>query len=48
MTAIVRAALAVEFGDGRPVDRLLQDAEALVEPVRRAGPQDGARQASVG
>ncbi|MFH8736557.1 MULTISPECIES: hypothetical protein [unclassified Streptomyces] len=33
---------------GRPVDRLLQDAEVLVGPVRRADPQDEARQASVG
>ncbi|GAA2605145.1 hypothetical protein GCM10010304_63660 [Streptomyces roseoviolaceus] len=40
LTAFVRAALAVELGDERPVDRLLQDAEALVGPVRRAAPQN--------
>ncbi|AQW50731.1 DUF6420 family protein [Streptomyces violaceusniger] len=40
LTAFVRAALAVELGDQHPVDRLLQDAEALVGPVRGADPQD--------
>ncbi|MFB7176869.1 DUF6420 family protein [Streptomyces sp. NPDC056257] len=34
LTAFVRAALAVELGDERPVERLLQDAETLAGPVR--------------
>ncbi|MFC8208806.1 DUF6420 family protein [[Kitasatospora] papulosa] len=48
LTAFVRAALAVELGDEHPVDRLLQDTEALVGPVRRADPQDEDGNASVG
>ncbi|MFE9454091.1 DUF6420 family protein [Streptomyces sp. NPDC006739] len=40
VTAFVRAALAIELGDERPVDLLLKDAEALADPVRRADPQD--------
>ncbi|KWT63538.1 hypothetical protein ADL21_02365 [Streptomyces albus subsp. albus] len=36
LTAFVRAALAVELGDNGPVDRLLQETEALVGPVRSA------------
>jgi hypothetical protein len=31
----VRAALAVELGDFTPTDRLFQETEALVGPVRR-------------
>ncbi|MGD9482851.1 DUF6420 family protein [Streptomyces sp. TRM70308] len=40
LTAFVRAALAIELGDKRPVDLLLKDAEAPAGPVRRVGPQD--------
>ncbi|MGW0672286.1 DUF6420 family protein [Streptomyces sp. NPDC002746] len=32
LTAFVRAALAIELGDERPVDRLLKDVEALAGP----------------
>ncbi|MFE2038209.1 DUF6420 family protein [Streptomyces scopuliridis] len=45
LTAFVRAALAVELGDERPADLLLQDAEAPVGPVRREDPQGGEGQA---
>ncbi|MFJ7137983.1 DUF6420 family protein [Streptomyces fungicidicus] len=48
LTAFVRAALAVELGDERPVDVLLKDAEALVGPVRRVGPQAGEDQEEAG
>lgn len=37
LTAFVRAALAVELGDYRPVDLLLKETEALVGPVRQVG-----------
>ncbi|MFH8520264.1 DUF6420 family protein [Streptomyces gelaticus] len=36
LAAFVRAALAVELGDERPVDRLVQDAEAVAGPMRPA------------
>ncbi|MGW0512405.1 DUF6420 family protein [Streptomyces olivaceoviridis] len=38
LTAFVRATLAIELGDERPVDMLLKDAEALAGPMRRADP----------
>ncbi|MEU2269797.1 DUF6420 family protein [Streptomyces olindensis] len=47
LTAFVRAALAVELGDERPVDQLLREAEALVGPVRRPDPQGQEGQDSV-
>lgn len=48
LTALVRAALAVELGDERPVDLLLKDAETLAGPVRRADPQTGEGQEEAG
>ncbi|NED35827.1 DUF6420 family protein [Streptomyces sp. SID8499] len=42
LTAFVRAALAVELGDFTPTDRLFQETEALVGPVRRDGEGDQA------
>ncbi|MEU7206081.1 DUF6420 family protein [Streptomyces sp. NPDC045470] len=41
LTVFVRAALAVELGDYSPVDRLLQEAEALAGPVRTASGTKG-------
>ncbi|WP_411099002.1 DUF6420 family protein [Streptomyces sp. x-45] len=40
LITFVRAALAIELGDERPVDRLLKDTEALAGPVRRTGPKE--------
>lgn len=48
LTAFVRAALAIELGDERPVDLLLKDAEALAGPVRPADPQDEEGQEEAG
>jgi hypothetical protein len=48
LTAFVRAALAVELGEERPVDRLLQDAEAVAGPVRRVTGTEEETQASAG
>lgn len=45
LAAFVRAALAVVLGDFAPADRLVQEAEALVGPVRR---EDEENQASGG
>ncbi|MFD6967774.1 DUF6420 family protein [Streptomyces sp. NPDC059949] len=48
LTAFVRAALTVELGDERPVDRLLQDAAALVGPVRLLEERGGKAQPEAG
>ncbi|MER5617566.1 DUF6420 family protein [Streptomyces sp. NPDC002215] len=48
LTAFVRAALAVELGDERPADLLLQGAEALVGPVRKESQRAEDEQASAG
>ncbi|MEO3978042.1 DUF6420 family protein [Streptomyces sp. CAU 1734] len=39
LTTFVRAALAIELGDSRPTNLLLQATEALIGPVRRKDPQ---------
>ncbi|MET8613916.1 DUF6420 family protein [Streptomyces misionensis] len=48
LSAFVRAALAIELGDKRPTDLLLQETEALAGPVRRKGGRGEEAQASAG